>query len=90
MRGFSLRTGGKLLSAMLCLAAAGCAALPERWSRSDKRQIDPKEIVTDRAICEEEIKANLTASNQRTIWGPTDDAIIIYTGCMARRGYAAK
>jgi hypothetical protein len=45
------------------------------------------EILSTRAACEDEIKANLAASNQTTIWGPTEDAKSIYTECMVRHGY---
>jgi hypothetical protein len=74
---------------ILCLAAAGCASLPEEWKRVDKRQIDAKQLLSDRAICEDEIKANLSPSNQTMIWGPTEDARTVYVGCMARHGYMA-
>jgi hypothetical protein len=76
---------------MLCFAAASCGSLPQDWKRIDKPQIDPKqlsaELSNDRAICEDEIKGNLAASNQTTIWGPTEDAKSIYTECMVRHGY---
>ena len=72
---------------ILCLAAVGCASLPEGWTRVDKRQIDQKQLLNDRAICEGEIKANLTTSNQTTIWGPTEDARTVYTECMVQHGY---
>jgi hypothetical protein len=72
---------------ILCLAAAGCASLPEDWKRVDKRQIDPKQLLSDRAICEDEVKANVATSNQTTIWGPTEDARTVYVGCMVRHGY---
>ena len=83
----ALRTGCKLFAVLSCLAAVGCAPLPEGWIRLDKRQIDSKQLFTDRAICESEIKANLSTSSQTTIWGPTEDAIAVYTECMARHGY---
>ena len=90
-RGSGLRTGCNLLAVILCLAAGGCVALPQGWTPVNKRQIDPKqlsrELSTDRAICEDEIKANLAASNQTTIWGPTEDAKSVYTECMVRHGY---
>jgi len=73
----------------LCLAAEGCASLPGDWKRVDKRQIDPKQLSTDRAICEDEINVNLAAGNQANIWGPTEDAKTIFTGCMVRQGYTA-
>jgi hypothetical protein len=85
-----LRTGCNLLALILSIAAVGCASsLPEGWTRIDKRQIDPKQLLSDRAICEGEIKANLTTSNQTTIWGPTEDARTVYVGCMVRHGYTA-
>lgn len=82
-----MRTGCNLLAVILCLAAVGCASLPEGWTRVDKRQIDPKQLLNDRAICEGEIKANLTTSNQTTILGPTEDATTVYTECMVQHGY---
>jgi hypothetical protein len=84
--GYGLRDGN-LLGVILCVAAVSCAPLPEAWTRVDGRRLDPKELSSDRAICQGEIKANLSAGNQTTIWGPTEDAITVYTGCMARRGY---
>jgi hypothetical protein len=72
-----------LLAVIFCLAAVGCASLPEGWTRVDGRHVDPKQLSSDRAICESEIKANLAMSNQTTIWGPTD------VGCMAQHGYTA-
>jgi hypothetical protein len=76
---------------ILCLAVGDCVALPEGWTPVDKPHMDLKglsvEISSDRAICENEIKANLAASNQTTIWGPTEDAKSIYTECMVRHGY---
>jgi hypothetical protein len=38
-------------------------------------------------MCRGEVKDNLSADNQTTSRGPTEDAIAVYTGCMARRGY---
>jgi hypothetical protein len=65
--------------------------LPEEWAPVENRHVDLRtlsaELATDRAICEDEIKANLAASNQATIWGPTEDAKSIYTECMVRHGY---
>ena len=76
---------------LLCLAAGGCGALPEEWISVGNRHMDSRtlsaELSSDRAICEDEIKANLAASNQTTIWGPTEDAKTIYTECMVRHGY---
>jgi len=64
--------------------------LPEEWT-SENRHMDPRtlsaELASDRAGCEDEIRTNLAASNQRTIWGPTEDAKSIYTECMIRHGY---
>jgi hypothetical protein len=65
----------------------GCASLPAAWTRGDERQADPKQLSTDQATCQGEIKANLATSNQMTIWGPTEDARTVYVGCMARHGY---
>jgi hypothetical protein len=69
--------------------AAGCASLPETFARADGRGIDSKQLFTDQAICRAEIEDNLSTDNQRTIWGPTEDAITVYTGCMAQYGYRA-
>jgi hypothetical protein len=63
--------------------------MPDGWTRIDKRAIDLKQLSSDRAICEAEIKTNLSTSNQTTIWGPTEDARTVYVGCMARHGYTA-
>jgi len=86
-----LRTGCSLFAVFLCLAAGGCGALPEGWTSVEKPHMDPNrlsaEILSTRAACEDEIKANLAASNQTTIWGPTEDAKSIYTECMVRHGY---
>jgi hypothetical protein len=82
-----LRTGCNLLAVILCLALGGCASLPEEWTRVDKRQIDPKQLSSDRAICEDEIKANLARGNQMKIRGPTEDAITVNTECMLQHGY---
>jgi hypothetical protein len=65
--------------------------LPEGWASVTKPHMDPRmlsvELSSDRVICEDEIKANLAASNQTTIWGPTEDAKNIYNECMVRHGY---
>jgi hypothetical protein len=87
MGGSGLRTGCNLLGVILCLAAGGCASLPAAWMRVDGRHADPKQLSSDRATCEGEIKANLATSNQTTIWGPTEDARTIYTECMVQHGY---
>ena len=84
-----MRTGCNLLAVILCLAAVGCASLPGAWTPVDGQKLDAKQLLTDRAICEGEIKANLTTSNLTTIWGPTEDARTVYVGCMARHGYMA-
>ena len=86
-----MRTSCNLVALILCLVAGGCVALPEGWTPVDKRRIEPKqlsaEIAADRSICQDEIRANLAANNQTTIWGPTEDAKSIYTECMVRHGY---
>jgi hypothetical protein len=69
--------------------AAGCASLPETFTRADGRGIDSKQLFTDQATCRAEIKDNLSTDHQGTIWGPTEDAIAVYTGCMAQHGYGA-
>jgi len=74
----------------LCLAAAACAGLPESFTRIDSRQVDLQKLVTDQAICRDEIKKDLSTGNQTTTWGPTDDAKIVYTGCMVQQGYKVK
>ena len=78
-----------LFGVVPCLAAVGCAALPEKYTRVDRRALDPKELSTDQAICRGEIKTNLSTGNQTTTWGPTEDAITVYTVCMAQHGYRA-
>jgi hypothetical protein len=76
-----------LFGAVLCLAAAGCAPLPQNFIPMDGRAFDEKQLSSDQAICQDEIKRNLAADNQTTIWGPTEDAITVYNGCMAEHGY---
>ena len=76
-----------LLGAVLCLAAASCATLPQDFIPIDGRAFDEKQLSTDQAICQDEIKRNLSTDNQTTIWGPTEDAITVYNHCMAERGY---
>jgi hypothetical protein len=78
-----------LFGVVLYLAAAGCAPLPETFTRVHERALDPKQLSTDQAICRGEIKDNLSTGDQTTIWGPTEDAITVYTGCMAQHGYRA-
>jgi hypothetical protein len=76
-----------LFGAVLCLAAAGCATLPQNFIPIDGRAFDEKQLSTDLAICQDEIKRNLSIDNQTTIFGPTEDAITVYNGCMAAHGY---
>jgi hypothetical protein len=76
-----------LFGAVLCLAAAGCTTLPENFIPNDGRAFDKTQLSTDQAICQDEIKRNLSVDNQTTIWGPTEDAITVYNGCMAAHGY---
>jgi hypothetical protein len=87
----TLRLGhGRLhnIGAVLCLAAAGCATLPQNFIPIDERaSFDKAQLSADQAICQDEIKRNLSIDNQTTIWGPTEDAITIYNGCMAAHGY---
>jgi hypothetical protein len=78
-----------LFGVILYLAAAGCASLPPTFSRVDGRSLDPKQLSTDQAFCRGEINVNLATGDQTTIWGPTEDAITVYTVCMAQRGYRA-
>jgi hypothetical protein len=78
-----------LFGVILYLAAAGCASLPETFTRVDGRALDPKQLSTDQAICQDEIKDSLSTGNRTTIWGPTEDAITVYTDCMAQHGYRA-
>jgi len=73
-----------LFGAVLCLAAAGCATLPQNFIPIDERAtFDKAQLSADQAICQDEIKRNLSIDNQTTIWGPTEDAITVYNGCMA-------
>jgi hypothetical protein len=76
-----------ILFGVLCLAEAGCAALPQTFTRIDGRELDRKQLLTDQAMCRGEIKGNLSTGNQTTALGPTEDAIAVYTGCMAQHGY---
>jgi hypothetical protein len=76
-----------LFAAVLCLAAAGCATLPQNFIPIDGRAFDKEQLLTDQAICQDEIKRNLSIDNQTTIWGPTEDAITVYNACMAEHGY---
>jgi hypothetical protein len=82
-----LRRAQILFGVVLYLAAAGCTALPEEFKRIDGR-FDGKQLLNDQTICRAEIKDNLSTANQTTTWGgPTEDAITVYTSCMARHGY---
>jgi hypothetical protein len=76
-----------LFGAVLCLAAAGCATLPQDFIPVDGRPFDEKQLSIDQAICQDEIKRNLSIDNQTTIFGPTEDAITVYDRCMAEHGY---
>ena len=76
----------KLFGAVLCFAAAGCATLPKNFIPIEGA-FDEKQLSTDQAICQDEIKRNLSIDNQTTIWGPTEDAITVYNRCMAEHGY---
>ena len=84
-----MRTTYNLFGAVLCLAAASCAPLPETFTRVDGRELDKRQVSNDEAICQGEIKKNLSTDNQMTIQGPTEDAIAVYTVCMAQKGYRA-
>src|SRR5215470_10018476 len=85
-----LRRAQILFGVVVYLAAAGCTALPEKFKRIDGR-FEENQLLNDQAICRAEIKDNLSAANQTTTWGgPTDDAVAVYTGCMARHGYKAE
>jgi hypothetical protein len=75
--------------ATFVLTVGGCAPLPERFARVDGRVPDQKQLLSDEAICRDEIKDNLSTANQKTIWGPTEDAIAVYTVCMTQKGYRA-
>ena len=80
-----------LFGVVLYLAAMGCTELPTGFKRIDGRALDRNQFYTDQAICRAEIKGNLLTANQTTTWGgPTEDAITVYTGCMARHGYKAE
>ena len=52
--------------------------------RVDGRALDPQQLLNDEVICQGEIKQNLSTDNQTTIQGPSEDAIAVYTVCMAR------
>ena len=55
-----------------------------------RRRVEESQLLNDQSICRAEIKDILSAANQTTTWGgPTEDAITVYTGCMARHGYRA-
>jgi hypothetical protein len=84
-----VRTTYHLFGVVLCLAAAGCATLPDTFTRLDGRALDPKQLSTDEAFCQGEIKNNLSTAHQTTIRGPTEDAIAVSTSCMALKGYRA-
>ena len=85
-----MRRAQILFGVVVYLAAAGCTALPESFKRIDGR-FEENQLLNDQAICRAEIKDNLSAANQTTTWGgPTDDAVAVYTGCMARHGYKAE
>ena len=72
------------LFGVLCLAEAGCTALPQTFTRIDGRVLDRKQLLTDQTMCRGEIKSNLSTGNQTTALGPTEDVIAVYTGCMAQ------
>ena len=85
-----LRRAQILFGVVVYLAAAGCTALPEKFKRIDGRAFNQSQLLNDQTICRAEIKNNLSMANQMTAWGgPTEDAITVYTGCMARHGYSA-
>ena len=75
-----------LFGAVLCLAVAGCTTLPENFIPNNG-PFDKAQLSTDQAICQDEIKRNLSVDNQTTAWGPTEDAITVYNRCMAAHGY---
>lgn len=77
-----------LFGVILYLAATGCTALPQTFTRIDRRTPDPKQLAADEAMCRDEIKENLSTGDQATTWGPTEDAITVYTACMAQHGYS--
>jgi hypothetical protein len=60
---------------------------PPVCTRVDGRALDANQLLTDEGMCRGEVKDNLSAGNQTTIRGPTEDAIAVYTSCMTRRGY---
>src|SRR5262249_24998566 len=93
-----------LFGVVLCLTAAGCAPLPDAFTPLDERHLNPphpftrtdesrlnlEQLLNDEAFCRGEIKNNLSTANQTTTGGPTEDAIAVYTVCMAQKGYRAK
>ena len=86
-----LRRAQILFGVVLYLAAAACTALPERFKQIDGLAFDMNRFHNAQGICRAEIKDNLSTANQTTTWWgePTEDAITVYTGCMARHGYRA-
>jgi hypothetical protein len=86
----SRRNVGRLVVATFVLSLADCAPLPETLARVDGRAADPKQLLNDEAFCRGEIKNNLSTANETTIGAPTEDAIAVYTICMARKGYRVK
>ena len=58
-------------------------------TRVDGRELDRKQLSTDQAFRRGEINVSLATGNQTTTWGPTEDAITVYTVCTAQHGYRA-
>ena len=65
----------QLVVATIVLSLADCAPLPETFTRVDGRPPNPQQFLNDEAICQGEIKKNLSIDNQTTTQGPTEDAI---------------
>ena len=77
----------RLVVVTFVLSLADCVPLPETFTRVDGRALDPQQLLNDEVICQGEIKKNLSTDNQTTIQGPSEDAIAVYTVCMAQKGY---
>jgi hypothetical protein len=83
----------KLFGAMLCLAAAGCAAEPKEWTRPDGQPVNPTQLEIDRTACKGEVeKAAVTGQAKSTVdmpLGMDRQDMRVFKGCMASRGYLA-
>ena len=80
----------RLVVVTFVLSLADCVPLPETFTRVDGRALDPQQLLNDEVICQGEIKKNLSTDNQTTIQGPSEDAIAVYTVCMAQKAIGRK